>query len=84
VHSALSQVLAATGNVQEATVEQRTALKLVEDDPDGWNNLGVLEARTGNFDAARADFEHALRLQPDDPQAKTNLSRLPAQSSNSN
>ena len=78
-HSALSQVLAATGSLDQATDEQRIALKLFEDDADGWNNLGVLEVRTGHTDAARADFQHALRLHPDHTQAKANLERLNGQ-----
>jgi Flp pilus assembly protein TadD/mono/diheme cytochrome c family protein len=76
LHSALSQVLSSTGALQEAIEEQRTALKLDENDADGWNNLGVLEARSGQGVSARAAFEHALRLQPDHAQAKANLSRL--------
>lgn len=69
-------LLVATGSLHEAADEQRIALKLLEDDADGWNNLGVLEARTGQTAAARADFEHALRLQPDHAEAKANLARL--------
>jgi Flp pilus assembly protein TadD/mono/diheme cytochrome c family protein len=79
LHSALSQVLAAAGSLEQAIEEQRIALKLLENDADGWNNLGVLEARTGQSGAARADFEHALRLQPDLALARANLSRLAGQ-----
>ena len=75
-HSALSQVLGASGNIAAAIEEQKTALQLDDGDADGWNNLGVLELRTGQTSAAREDFEHALRLQPEHPQAKANLARL--------
>jgi Flp pilus assembly protein TadD len=61
---------------QEAIDEQKQALQLQPQDPDGWNNLGVLEARFGKPDAARADFQRALQLAPNDPQALANLSRL--------
>jgi Flp pilus assembly protein TadD len=76
MHSALSQVLAATGELEAAIVEAKKALKLREEDADGWSNLGVLEARTGHPDDARRDFEHALRIQPDHAQARANLARL--------
>ncbi len=76
LHSALSQLLAAEGNLSEAIEEQRIALKQLDDDADGWNNLGVLEARTGQTASARADFEHALRLDPGHAQARANLDRL--------
>jgi Flp pilus assembly protein TadD len=72
-------VLAATGSLQQAIDEQRAALKLLEDDADGWNNLGVLEARTGHVPAARDAFQHALRLDPQHSQAKSNLARLQSQ-----
>jgi Flp pilus assembly protein TadD len=78
LHSALAQVLGGSGNIKEAIDQQRIALNLFENDADGWNNLGALEARTGQTAAARADFEHALRLRPDHAQAKANLARLPA------
>jgi Flp pilus assembly protein TadD len=59
-----------------AISEQKAALAIVEDDPDGWNNLGVMEARSGITQAARADFTHALRLNPNHAQAQANLARL--------
>jgi Tfp pilus assembly protein PilF len=78
VHSALSQVLAGVNNLQDAIAEQKLALKLLDDDPDGWNNLGVLEARTGKTEAARKDFERALALEPGHAEARANLAHLPA------
>ena len=73
VHAALSQVQSALGNLQLAIVEQRQALKLNENDPDGWNNLGVLDARTGDIGGAREAFEHALKVAPDHAQARAIL-----------
>jgi Flp pilus assembly protein TadD len=78
VHSALAQVLAQAAKLEDAIAEQRLALKLLDDDADGWNNLGVLEARTGKLESARADFERALKLQPEHAAARANLARLPA------
>jgi Flp pilus assembly protein TadD len=77
LHSLLSQVLAGTGQLQEAIAEQKTALHLQNNDADGWNNLGVLEARAGKTAQARDDFHHALQLAPDHAQARANLERLP-------
>ena len=72
----LSQVIEATGDLRQAIAEQREALRLNASDADGWNNLGVLEARAGNSSSAREDFEHALRIAPDHAAAKANLGHL--------
>ncbi|MGB8098389.1 MAG: tetratricopeptide repeat protein [Terracidiphilus sp.] len=53
LHALLSQVLAGTGQLQQAIEEQNQALHLQPQDADGWNNLGVLEARTGKTAVAR-------------------------------
>ncbi len=75
-HGLLSQALDAGGQIAEALSEAREAVKLDATDPDGWNNLGVLEARAGHTDAARSDFEHALIIQPGHAQARANLARI--------
>lgn len=76
LHALLSQVLSESGQLHEAIDEQTRALDLQSGDADGWNNLGVLEARVGNTAAARAAFQHALRLAPDHAEARANLTRL--------
>jgi Flp pilus assembly protein TadD/mono/diheme cytochrome c family protein len=77
LHTLLSQALAGTGQLEQAVAEEKAALHLRADDPDDWNNLGVLEARTHRFAEAREDFLHALRLSPNHAQARVNLDRLP-------
>jgi Flp pilus assembly protein TadD/mono/diheme cytochrome c family protein len=76
IHALLSQALDAASHPEEALVEARLAVKLNAGDADGWNNLGVMEARAGSREAARSAFEHALQIQPDHAQAKANLARL--------
>ncbi len=75
-HALLAQVLSQTGQLGEAIVEQKAALRLHETDADGWNNLGVFEARSGDREAARRDFEQAEKIDPGNAQAEANLSRL--------
>lgn len=77
LYALLSQVLAGTGQLEEAIAEEKAALHLRINDADGWNNLGVLEARAGNTAAARNDFHHALQLAPGHTQARANLEHLP-------
>lgn len=77
LHAILSQLLAESGQLQQAIEEQNRALHLNANDPDGWNNLGVLEARAGKTAEARSDFEHALELEPGHAQARANLAHLP-------
>jgi Flp pilus assembly protein TadD len=62
--------------LQQAIEEEGRALRLQPKDADGWNNLGVLQARTGNTAEARTDFQRALQLAPDHAQARANLARL--------
>jgi Flp pilus assembly protein TadD len=76
VHALLSQVLTTTGQLDDAIIEQQKALHLDANDADGWNNLGVLEAKAGKTSEAREAFEHALRLAPNHAQARANLARL--------
>ena len=65
LHSLLSQALEGTGDLAAAAIaEQKNALRLLSDDADGWNNLGVLEARAGKNTSARSDFLHALHSLP--------------------
>lgn len=75
-HALLSQLFAARGEGDKAIAEQRTALGLNSNDPDGWNNLGVLEAQANHAAAARQAFEHALRIDPGHAAARGNLGRL--------
>ncbi len=77
LHSLLSQALASTGQLQQAIAERKAALHLRANDPDDWNNLGVLEARAGRIAEAREDFRRALQLAPDHAQARANLAHLP-------
>jgi Flp pilus assembly protein TadD/mono/diheme cytochrome c family protein len=79
VHGLLAQVLGSLGHSAEAIDEQNRALQLDASDADGWNNLGVLQARNGQVTAALGDFEHALRLKPDHAQAKANLAHFAGQ-----
>jgi Flp pilus assembly protein TadD len=62
----------------DAIREQQTALSLVPNDADGWNNLGALHMRAEQPAAARRDFEQALVVAPDHAAAKANLQRLQA------
>jgi Flp pilus assembly protein TadD len=77
VHALLSQVLTTTGALPDAIAEEQKALRLDANDADGWNNLGVLEAKAGKTTEAREAFEHALRIAPDHAQARANLAQLP-------
>ena len=64
------------GEMPNAIREQRTALTLDPANPEGWNDLGVLQIHAGDKAAAREAFEHALKLDPQNEAAKANLSRL--------
>jgi Flp pilus assembly protein TadD/mono/diheme cytochrome c family protein len=79
LHALLSQVLSTNDHLAMAIEEQKKALQLDADDPDGWNNLGVMQARNGNTTEARLDFLRALQLNPSHSQARSNLHHLPPQ-----
>jgi tetratricopeptide (TPR) repeat protein/mono/diheme cytochrome c family protein len=78
-HALLAQVLSQADQLQEAIAEQETALRLHANDADGWNNLGVFEARSGDVESARRDFQKAQSIDPENEQAKANLARLSQQ-----
>jgi Flp pilus assembly protein TadD len=77
LHAQMSQALASTGQLEPAIAERKAALHLRANDPDDWNNLGVLEAKAGRIAEAREDFLRALQLAPNHAQARSNLQRLP-------
>jgi Flp pilus assembly protein TadD len=54
----------------------RQALRLVPDDPEAQNNLGIVLARQGRLDEAGARFQQALRLKDDYPDAHNNLGNV--------
>ena len=74
-HRGLAELYTGQGRLADAIREQKAALAL-EPGPDGWNNLGVLEARSGDPAAARKDFNQALALDPANSAARNNLARL--------
>jgi tetratricopeptide (TPR) repeat protein/mono/diheme cytochrome c family protein len=74
-HRGLADLYAGSRRLADAIREQKTVLAL-EPGPDGWNNLGVLEARSGDAAAARKDFTEALALDPANSAARNNLARL--------
>ncbi len=75
-HSLLSQIEGSLGRSAAAVDEQKKALDIAPDDPDGWNNLGVLYARAKDVSKARDAFQHALRIDPHHSQALANLRRV--------
>lgn len=76
LHALLSQVEGSMGEFPTAISEQQIALALQPSDADGWNNLGVLQARSGNSAAARQSFLQALKISANHPSARANLERL--------
>jgi|GEM_PF-3034112 len=44
--------------------------------PDGWNNVGMVQAILGRFDEAEASYRRALDLNPKDPQTYFSLGSL--------
>lgn len=77
LHALLSEVLANSGQLQQAITEEKSALRLEPNDADGWNALGTEEASAGRVAEARQDFNRALQLDPGNAQARENLQRLP-------
>lgn len=75
-HSLLSQFESLLGRPETAMEEQKKALAITPNDPDGWNNLGVLYARAKDVPHAREAFQHALAINPQHAEALANLKRV--------
>jgi Flp pilus assembly protein TadD/mono/diheme cytochrome c family protein len=73
---ALARVYGEMGQMPDAIREQRAALAIDSSNPEGWNDLGVLQIHSGDKAAAREAFEHALKLDPQNEAAKANLGKL--------
>ena len=61
---------------KEATDRFRTALQLMPDSAEAYNNLGIALASQGELDAAIDQFQRALKLQPAFVDAQRNLAKL--------
>lgn len=63
------------GEVEHAEEQYRLATTLLPDNPDAWNNLGVVRALRGSTRQALDDFIRALQIMPGDAQACHNARR---------
>ncbi len=61
------------GRWQAAIPMLEEYVKLVPDDPRGWNNLGVIYREKGEIKRALESYHHALELDPDFEIARANL-----------
>ena len=60
-------------NYDDAKSKLEMAGRIDPQDPEIWNNLGLVEKERGNLSAAQKNYEKALELKPDFPQALNNL-----------
>ncbi len=72
----LAVLLAGRGGSADRAEAERLAGRLVAyhpEDPRGFVDLGVIQARSGRREAARATFARGLALHPDNPELQRNL-----------
>jgi Flp pilus assembly protein TadD len=72
-HGILGTALGRRGELDEAIVHYRAALRLKPDLAEAHNNLGIALHRKGQMDEAMTHYREALRLKPDHLAAHTNL-----------
>ncbi len=72
-HESLGEFLGRKGDVDEALVHIREALRLSPEDARAWYNLGVLQRKTGRYSDAVGSLREALRLRPRYANAWSNL-----------
>lgn len=70
------------GDLDTAFATLVTASDFGKDDPEIWNNLGLVARKQGDVTKARADYQKALELKPDYPEAMNNMAVLEMQSGN--
>ena len=60
-------------NLDDAWVRLSTASQIDSNDPQIWNNLGLMSKKRGDIVKAREYFERALHIKPDYPECLNNL-----------
>ena len=76
VRNTLGSALAATGQLDEAIVHLREAVRLRPENPGAQFNLGKALAAQGKTEAAIERFREVLRLRPDYAPARQELEAL--------
>ncbi len=76
LYTARGAVHTALGQTEKAADAFETGLSYTPNDPNLWNERGLLFRRTGNLRAAEAAFERATKLAPHDTTARRNLADL--------
>ena len=76
IHSSMAAALTNLGHQDQAEKHYQTALALQDNQPETWNNLGVLYQQQKQQDKAKAHFKRALELRPDYVHALNNLASL--------
>ncbi len=61
---------------EEALVSFREMTRIEPDSPDGWSNIGMVQAMLGRFDEAEDSYEKARRLAPEDAEIYSSLGSL--------
>lgn len=63
-------------HLAEAAELYEQAIRYKSDNPDAYNNLGIIQAKLGHHDRAIDSFEQSLRIWPRNIEARINLARL--------
>jgi protein O-mannosyl-transferase len=72
-HENLGMTLVKKGQIGEAIIQLREAIRLKPDFAEAHYNLGTTLAKNGQTDEAIIQFQEAIRLKPDDAEARNNL-----------
>ncbi len=75
-HKALGQQELQAGNYEKAFQHLRQSVSINPNDPEVFNNLGVILANAGQAEEAKTAFNAALQIDPQYTQAKDNLKLL--------
>jgi tetratricopeptide (TPR) repeat protein len=75
-HSHWGRILMSRGQMVEAIVQFRTALKLHPDSAIDYNELGGALFKTGQLEEAKVQLNRALEIKPDFVAARSNLGNL--------
>jgi arylsulfatase A-like enzyme/Flp pilus assembly protein TadD len=73
MHTAYGRILIQTAQWDKAQEILEKALSLVDDEPEGWDHLGIVHLRKGNPEKALEAFRKALALDPNFALAHLNV-----------